>query len=203
MESTSSEHMQAQPRSYRKLIVISIIAAVMLPVLPPFASAGMAMFTQAVFFKPYQFPSGSMIPTIQINDRIVSNRFVYHFRPIERGDIILFTPPGSDSSSAPYVKRVIGLPGDTVEIKGGRILVNGQEFLVEGASAPSYESFQIIPEGRLFVLGDNRNESSDSHIWGTVPEENVIGRVDMIYWPPSHMKFLNSSAKLIQSDISS
>ncbi len=163
-------------------------------VIPITVAFGVAMCAQATLAKPYKIPSGSMLPTIRLNDRIIADRVIYHFRDIQRGDVIVFRPPTEHTGAEPgipFVKRVIGLPGDTVEITGGKVLVNGEEFVIEGADSPRYtRPPQVVPEGQLFVLGDNRNESSDSHIWGYVPIENVIGRVDFIYWPPRHMDTL-------------
>lgn len=148
----------------------------------------------AAVAKPYKIPTGSMEPTIQVNDRILANRLVYRFKDIERGDVIVFDPPavpGVDTST-PYVKRVVGLPGDTVEIREGRTLVNGKEFIVDQVTErPFYSrSEETVPDGMLFVLGDNRNSSQDSHIWGYLPTDNVIGRADIIYWPPDSFDWL-------------
>lgn len=161
--------------------------------MPLAVAFGIAMFAQATIAKPYQIPSGSMLPTIQLYDRILANRLIYHVHPVERGDIVVFKPPLNVDSETPYVKRVVGLPGDTVAIRNGQILVNGEEYVVASADNPSYiKPAEIVPEGMLFVLGDNRNQSSDSHIWGYVPLENVIGRADLIYWPPRHIQWLGN-----------
>ncbi|MHB8791898.1 MAG: signal peptidase I [Thermoleophilia bacterium] len=152
-----------------------------------------AMFAQATVAKPYQIPSGSMLPTIQLQDRILANRLVYRLHSVERGDVIVFMPPASIDPETPYVKRVVGLPGDRVEVKHGKTYVNDEEFLVPTASIPTYtRGAETVPEGMLFVLGDNRNESSDSHIWGYVPVDNVIGRADIVYWPPKNLHLLGN-----------
>lgn len=148
----------------------------------------------AAVAKPYKIPTGSMEPTIQVNDRILANRLVYRFKDIERGDVIVFDPPavpGVDTST-PYVKRVVGLPGDTIEVRDGKTLINGEEFIVEQITERPYYSRgeETVPEGMLFVLGDNRNSSQDSHIWGYLPVDNVIGRADIIYWPPDSLDWL-------------
>lgn len=135
-----------------------------------------------------------MLPTIQLQDRILANRIIYRFHGIERGDVVVFQPPEGVDQRTPYVKRVIGLPGDTVEVRGGVTLVNGQEFVVPNAAIPSYvKPAAKVPDGQLFVLGDNRNESSDSHIWGYVPVDNVIGRAEVIYWPVKDMQLLGNN----------
>lgn len=171
----------------------SLFSRVVRDVAIPLAVAfGIAMFAQATLAKPYQIPTGSMLPTIQLNDRILANRIIYHFFSIGRGDVVVFDPPNQmQSGGVPFVKRVIGLPGDTVEIRKGQVLINGEPFVVETASVPTYtKPKETVPEGMLFVLGDNRNESSDSHIWGYVPMDNIIGRAELIYWPPQHMQLL-------------
>ncbi len=109
---------------------------------------------------------------------------VYLFQPPQRGDIVVFRFPNDPSRD--FIKRIIGLPGETVEVRNGQVYINGQPleepYLRE---RPSY-TFQpvAVPPGHYFVLGDNRNNSSDSHIWGVVPEGNIIGKAWFSYWPP-------------------
>lgn len=108
----------------------------------------------------------------------------YLFVPPLRGDIIVFRYP--KDTTRDFIKRVIGVPGDIVEIKNGVVYVNGQALReAYTADAPSYFlAAERVPAGQYFVLGDNRNNSSDSHVWGLVPEENIIGRALFSYWPP-------------------
>jgi signal peptidase I len=113
-----------------------------------------------------------------------TNRPVYVFGPPQRGDIVVFRYP--KDLSRDFIKRIIALPGETVEIRGGKVFVNGvalkEEYVRDN---PSYVFEPTkVPPGHYFVLGDNRNNSSDSHVWGMVPEENVIGRAWVRYWPP-------------------
>jgi signal peptidase I len=160
-------------------------------VIPLAVAFGVAMAFQATIAKPYQIPTGSMIPTINENDRILADRIVYHFRSIQRGDVIVFNPPASVDSNTPFVKRVIGLPGDTVAVESGQVLVNGNPYVVPTAKPTDYLMAQeTVPPGQLFVLGDNRDDSYDSHRWGFVPIDNVIGRADVIYWPLPHLTWL-------------
>jgi signal peptidase I len=164
-------------------------------IIPLAIAFSIAFLAQATLAKPYQIPSGSMEPTIQINDRILANRFIYHFKSIERGDIIVFEPPqveGVDKDT-PYVKRVIGLPGDEVEVREGITYVNGEEFVVDQVTEPPLyqRNPETVPEGMLFVLGDNRNSSLDSHVWGFLPVDNVIGRAEVIYWPLGNLERLD------------
>lgn len=160
-------------------------------IIPLVVAFGAAMFVQATVAKPYQIPSGSMLPTIQLQDRILANRVAYYRHPVERGDIIVFKPPASFGEDTPFVKRAIGIPGDTVEVRDGMVFVNGEESVVPGARRPNYTTPPVtVPEGMLYVLGDNRNESNDSHKWGFLPADNVIGRADIVYWPPTEVRLL-------------
>jgi signal peptidase I len=124
----------------------------------------------------------SMLPTLQNGEYVLVNRMAYNNAMPERGDIIVFLSPVTDQD---LIKRVIGQPGDQVNIDTGQVLVNGQ-VLDEPyiAAAPIYDGEWTVPEGSLFVLGDNRNDSSDSHAWGLLPVDNVIGKAILIYWPP-------------------
>ena len=124
----------------------------------------------------------SMVPTLQDGEYVLVNRLAYRNSIPERGDIIVFVSP--QASSLDLIKRVIGRPGDKIRISDGAVQVNGQ-VLDEPyiAAAPIYNGEWDVPEGNLFVLGDNRNDSSDSHAWGLLPIENVIGKAILIYWP--------------------
>lgn len=131
----------------------------------------------------------SMVPTLQDGEYVLVNRLAYRSSLPERGDIIVFESP--QVSDLDLIKRVIGLPGDTVSISGGAVRVNGQ-VLEEPyiAAAPVYNGEWSVPEGNLFVLGDNRNDSSDSHAWGLLPIDNVIGKAILIYWPIPEWNFI-------------
>jgi len=133
-------------------------------------------------------PSGSMEPTLQINDRLIIDKISYNFRQPQRGDIVVFSPTEAlkqQNFKDAFIKRVIGLPGETVEVKGGRVYVNGQilrEQYIEEEPEYSYGPV-TVPEDNYLVLGDNRNNSYDSHFWGFVPRENIIGRAIVRFWP--------------------
>ncbi len=132
----------------------------------------------------------SMQPTLYEGELLVVYKWAYRFGQPYRGDIIVFhhnfQPPED------YIKRVIGLPGDEVTIRSGKVYING-EIINEPyiAASPSYEGSWNVPTGQLFVLGDNRNRSSDSHIWGFVPLSDVVGRAVVIYWPPESIRLFN------------
>ncbi len=124
----------------------------------------------------------SMQPTLHEGELLVVYKWAYRFGEPFRGDIIVFhhnRQPPED-----YIKRVIGLPGDQVAVRGGQVFVNG-EAIDEPyiAGPPAYDGEWLVPEDHLFVLGDNRNRSSDSHVWGFVPMTDVVGRAVVIYWP--------------------
>lgn len=141
--------------------------------------------------KPYQVPSSSMLPAIMPNDRIVVNRLNYGSSLPERGEIIVFRRINEETT---YIKRVIGLPGDIVEVRNGQVYVNNDEFKVTGAGIASYKiPADTVPNGMLYVLGDNRDESADSHIWGPISSDEVIGRAEYVYWPLNHWTLLSSN----------
>lgn len=132
----------------------------------------------------------SMQPTLYEGDFVIVNRLAYKLGEPGRGDIIVFRYP-PDPEREPYIKRVIGLPGETVSIHDGRVFVN--DVLIRESyikASPSYMGEWLVPEGELFVLGDNRNYSSDSHSWGMVPLGNVIGKAEVVYAPVSHWQLL-------------
>ncbi|MCY7278699.1 MAG: signal peptidase I, partial [Phormidesmis sp. CAN_BIN44] len=137
-------------------------------------------------------PSGSMLPTLQINDRLIVDKLSYRFNMPQRGDIVVFSPTSTlekQNFHDAFIKRVIGLPGDKVEVKGGRVFVNDQalkENYIE--EDPQYQwGPQTVPSGSYLVLGDNRNNSYDSHYWGFVPREKIIGRAVVRFWPPNRV----------------
>ena len=127
----------------------------------------------------------SMEPELRSGQRLIVNKVAYYVGDPKRGDIIIFRPP-LNPKSIPYIKRVVGLPGETVEIKMGVVYINDlpliEPYVRELArySVPQ----EKIPSEHYFVLGDNRNNTNDSHIWGTVPRENIIGKASLSIWPP-------------------
>jgi len=125
----------------------------------------------------------SMEPTLHHGEFIIVSKLNYRLGEPQRGDIVVFDYPRNITQE--YIKRVIGLPGDHVRIENQKVFVNGQEVSEPYLNAPPvYEGEWNVPEEALFVLGDNRNNSSDSHNWGVVPMENVIGEAFFVYWPP-------------------
>jgi len=130
-----------------------------------------------------------MEPGLQDGQQFLINKAVYHFHEPERGDIIVFRPPNNQESS-PFIKRIIALPGESVEIKQGTVYIYKNDKVIE-LNEPDYidpprytYDREAIPENKYFVLGDNRNHSNDSHNWGTVPRQNIIGKAWLSIWPP-------------------
>jgi signal peptidase I len=157
---------------------------------------------------PYRIPSSSMEPTLhcarpgqgceaRLSDRVLANRFIYHFRSPHRGEIIVFNTPtaaaeAACNASGTFVKRLIGLPGDTVREKDGFISINGKplnETYIQANRRDHQSGTWFVPKGHYFFMGDNRRESCDSRRWGSVPRKNIIGEVFMTYWPPNRLSF--------------
>ena len=157
---------------------------------------------------PYRIPSSSMAPTLhcarpgpgceaRLSDRVLANRFIYHFRSPHRGEIIVFNTPtqaaqAACNASGTFVKRLIGLPNETVTERNGRLFINGKH-LDEPYITPKRRDHQSgtwhVGQGHYFFMGDNRQESCDSRRWGSVPRKNIIGEVFMTYWPPNRISF--------------
>ncbi|WP_071455904.1 signal peptidase I [Gloeomargarita lithophora] len=137
-------------------------------------------------------PSESMLPTLQVNDRLIIDKVTYDFRTPERGEIVVFQPTSALKEQGfkdAFIKRIVGLPGDQVAVKKGTVYVNGQP-LQENylAGPPDYEYGPVVvPPDSYLVLGDNRNHSFDSHFWGFVPRQNIIGRAAVRFWPPNRI----------------
>jgi len=140
----------------------------------------------------FYIPSGSMEPTLMIDDRILVAKFLYRFEPVHRGDVIVFRYPLNPQRD--FVKRVIGLPGDRVQLKDGVVYVGGQSISEKGYTIkPDFGNYGpvTVPARDFFVLGDNRNNSEDSRFFGYVPRGNIIGKAVFIYWPPQRLGFVH------------
>ena len=151
----------------------------------------------------------SMRPTLDDGEFVLISRMAYQFGSFQHGDIIVFRPPMYPEASffrrllglpnisddyEDYIKRIVGLPGDTVSIKNRTVFINGipisEPYI---ATEPDYSGEWTVPAGNLFVLGDNRNNSADSHAWGFLPEENVLGKAVVVYWPFADWQLLKSN----------
>jgi signal peptidase I len=157
---------------------------------------------------PYRIPSSSMEPTLHcarpgfrceasISDRVLANRLVYHFRDPRRGDIVVFTTPAKAASQCgeggTYVKRLVGLPGETWEERNGYVYIDGKRldepYIQPGRRDSETLRPRRIPAGHYFFMGDNRRWSCDSRKWGTVPRADIVGEVFATYWPPRRIAF--------------
>lgn len=187
---------------------------------------GFVVLVTGYVVKPYRIPSGSMENTLKCQDRILVDRTRFHFRDIERGDVIVFRPPARVTPQGKvepqtvasnrdagmvisaqkqtrkvypadfdYVKRVVGLPGEKLEVRGHHVVINGKQILepylhpIDSQTTDATEDFGpiTVPKGTLFLMGDNRENSSDGRVFGPVPESFVIGKAMVIYWPLRHM----------------
>jgi signal peptidase I len=166
----------------------------------------LALFIRTFIIQAFKIPSGSMEPTLLIGDHIFVNKFIYGIKipflrktliPIKnpsRGDIIVFIYPKDESKD--FIKRLIGLPGEKIEIKGREIFINGQRFddpygdysVRNNPGEPCSFCSTTVPEGHYFVMGDNRNNSQDSRYWGFVPADNIKGKAVIVYWSWPHWK---------------
>jgi signal peptidase I len=132
----------------------------------------------------------SMRPTLENGEYVLVYKLAYRFDNPQRGDIVVFRFPVDPSQD--LIKRVIGLPGDVVKVANGVVSVNDRVITEPYiAAAPEYDGMWLVPPGQLFVLGDNRNDSSDSHAWGMLPINNVIGKALVIYWPPPEWNLID------------
>lgn len=164
----------------------------------PFVVAAiLAIVIRTFLLGPYKIPTGSMIPTFMIGDRIFVDKVTYRFREPERGDIIVFKYPLDKKKD--FVKRLVGLPGEKLEIIEGKLYINGAVLEGEPFSKNYYYNVKdsdygklgqvvSIPEDSYFAMGDNSAHSSDSRSWGFVPKENLVGKAFLIWWPPKRIK---------------
>ena len=146
----------------------------------------MIFFLVRAFIQNFRIEGTSMEPNLHNGQYLIINKLAYHLHPPARGDIIVFRYPHNPKRD--FIKRVIGLPGEKVEVRRGRVFINGQELNEPyplKAGAYSWGP-QILGPDEYFVLGDNRNNSSDSHSWGALPRANIIGKAWVCYWPPRY-----------------
>jgi len=187
------------PRGWRIIIdwLVTIVGAILI-----------VLAVKQWVINPYRIPSSSMEPTLHcggkpaggclahFSDRVLACRICYDFESPHRGDIVVFnTPPKAKvvcGSGGVFVKRLIGLPGETLEEKNGYVYIDGK-LLKEPYIKPSFRDYGVnfgpvhIPKGQYFMMGDNRAGSCDSRRWGTVPRKDLIGKVIAIYWPPNRI----------------
>jgi signal peptidase I len=153
-----------------------------------------ALLIKTFLFQAFYIPSESMVPTLKIHDRVLVNKLSYKMHSVHRGDIVVFTkPPREASDIKDLVKRVIGLPGETVEGRNGHVYINGklleEPYLPAGTVTETFAATPI-PSNSVWVMGDNRQNSADSHVFGPIRESSIVGRVFVRIWPLSRLGFL-------------
>src|SRR5580658_3525236 len=152
-----------------------------------FLSVLIAIVVILFLYQPVKVEGTSMMPSLQNDERIFINKFVYRFgiSDIGRGDTVVFLYPGDPTKS--YIKRVIGIPGDVIEIDNGRVIVNSQPISEPYVAEDNRDTIpmprKIVPPDQYFVLGDHRSSSNDSRSWGYVPRQNIYGKAVFVYWP--------------------
>jgi signal peptidase I len=190
---------QGLPHGWRVTIdwVVTIAGAILI-----------VLAIKAWIVNPYRIPSSSMEPTLHcatpgngclasFSDRVLANRLLYRFRGPERGDIIVFdTPPLAEErcgAGGTFVKRLVALPGETWRLEDGVVYIDGQQlvepYIEGGRRGDDTEGPHLVPEDHYVFMGDNRTQSCDSRAWGAVPQENLIGKVFAVYWPPTRITF--------------
>lgn len=179
---------------------------------------GLSLLIQAFLFQPFRIPSGSMIPTLEVGDRIVVNKVSYKLHDPKRGDVVVFRTPDCAGPESPewancaivgnyadLVKRIVGLPGDRIAIADDRVYIDGkvleEPYVREGATTVARPPFgcdfpgtledpYVVPDDMVFVMGDNRSDSLDSRCFGPIPESSLVGRAFVVIWPFSHWSWL-------------
>jgi signal peptidase I len=149
-------------------------------------------FVRPFVMEAFWIPSGSMIPTLEIGDRVLVNKFIYRFTDPSRGDIIVFE--SVDNSNEDLIKRVVGLPGDKIAVRGGKLFVNGEPqrepYTNKKLPDRSFFAKTTVPKNHVFVMGDNRGNSADSRVFGPLPEKNIEGEAFLRFWPPDRIGLL-------------
>jgi signal peptidase I len=182
-ETSRTEPAKGKTKAYRWVIEVVVIVA---------AAFILALLVQQFVVKPFAIPSPSMENTLREGDRVLVNRLVYHFREPHRGDVIVFHPPGQVSKD-PFIKRVVAVGNDTIAVHDGQLWLNGvaqdEAYLKEAIIEGDFPETKI-PVGDVWAMGDNRNNSGDSRVFGPVPLSSIIGEAFAVYWPINRIKGL-------------
>lgn len=177
-----NQKMKALIREYAESLIIALI---------------LALIIRTFFVQAYKIPTGSMNPTLVEGDRILVNKLIYRFRKPERGEVIVFKFP--ENPRLAYIKRLIGLEFENLQIHNGKIYLDTEPIKSEQLMMPFYYNRGdfgktgekiSVPAKSFYVLGDNSANSRDSRYWGFVPEENLIGKAILIYWPPHRIRLI-------------
>lgn len=167
----------------------------------------LAILIRVFVAEPRYIPSNSMEPTLLVGDRLVVEKVSYRLHPPHTGDIVVFEPPAQFLEQfgflpdKAFIKRVIGTSGDTVQVQDGVVYLNGEPLEEDyTAEPPAYEMPEVqVPAGAVFVMGDNRNNSNDSHVWGFLPQENIIGRAIWRFFPFDRLGKLTANSSIDQN----
>ena len=178
---TSLPHFRRELRSWTRDLAVAL---------------GLALVIIIFLYQPVKVEGTSMAPLLSDQERIFINKFVYKFEPIERGDVVVFWYPLDRTKS--FIKRVIGLPGETIEIRSGHLFIDNKEWKEPYVPAiyldgKSYGP-RVIPPNEYFVMGDHRDSSNDSRFFGPVPRQYIYGKAVFAYWPVNHFGSLTSSS---------
>jgi signal peptidase I len=154
-------------------------------------------------FQPHQVKGNSMYDNFHDGEYLLTDKVSYRFRSPQRDDVVVFKAPGNEDYD--YIKRLIALPGDEVRVAGGRVFINGQlldesgyldpRIMTQSGTYAKENQTVTVPENQYFVMGDNRNNSSDSREWGTVPAENIVGKAWVRYWPVNRLGLVKKYPK--------
>jgi signal peptidase I len=164
-----------------------------------FISLAIALLIRFTIIEPRFIPSLSMYPTFDVGDQLAVEKVTKRIKPLYRNEVVVFNPPqmfrdivqqqyGSDTSKSKeaLIKRIVAIEGDKVEVKNGKLYINNEPQTEPFTAEAAEYTFGpvVVPPGNVLVLGDNRNHSLDGHIWGFLPQQNIIGRAVFVYWPP-------------------
>jgi signal peptidase I len=153
-----------------------------------------ALLIKTFLFQAFYIPSESMVPTLKVHDRVLVNKLSYKLHPVHRGDIVVFTaPPHADPGIDDLVKRVVGLPGNTIEGRGGHVYIDNRLLKESYLPAGSYTSDfgpRVIPKDSYWVMGDNRGNSKDSRSFGAITKKQIVGRVFLRIWPLNRINIM-------------
>ena len=146
-------------------------------------------FVRPFVVEAFWIPSASMVPTLKYGDRVLVNKFIYRFTEPQRGDIIVFKSVEGDGQD--LIKRVVGVPGDEIAVRGGKLFVNGEPqkepYVNKKYPDKSFYAPTTVPKDHVFAMGDNRANSQDSRVFGPVPEKNIEGEAFLRFWPPDRI----------------
>ncbi|AEF93977.1 signal peptidase I [Desulfotomaculum nigrificans CO-1-SRB] len=184
MDQQDQQQTVAENSKPKKSAVREMLESVVIAVL-------LAAVIRLFILEPFFIPSGSMEPTLMIGDRIIVSKVTYHLRDPQPGDVVVFKFPLDPSRD--FVKRLIAKGGDTVEIRNSVLYVNNKP--VEEKYLPKGLKFQdfgprTVPPGHYFMMGDNRNNSDDSRVWGFLSKDLIIGKAEIIYWPLDRIRLV-------------